>query len=477
MSNKTKDRIPLYKLMSIFLLAVMVLTACATPTPAPAPTPDVAQVQTQAVQTSVSQLTASAPTPLPTLPPAPGPTPSLVVANIIVPTPASGQPAAQANYNTYIYSGPGTNYVVYGAFLGGQQAVIVGKNADASWWAVSIPAAPTSSGWVSAGWVTATGVGNVVVLPTPPVPPTTAMVPPGPTDPQAVALVNTYVRTGPGNNYPAYGIAPAGTSARVIAISTDGLWYSVRIDPQKVGAGNGWVLVANVQATNVTGLPVVSAPPPSSPVVPVPPAAGAPTGTATDYVNVRSGPGTQYPVLAVGAPGSSAEIVGKSADGQWWQVKIPTQFSADGLGWASASYVNTANVANVPVVAAPPAPVVPPQTTPPTSGSCSLLAQSPADHTVFAPDASFTTNWTLKNTGTKDWASDSYDVKFLGASSLPFHTGPDGYDFTSTVKPGWNYSVAIPMVAPANKGTYGEAWGIVQGSNNVCTFWIWIDVQ
>ena len=57
--------------------------------------------------------------------PAPGPTPSLVVANIIVPTPASGQPAAQANYNTYIYSGPGTNYVVYGAFLGGQQAVIV----------------------------------------------------------------------------------------------------------------------------------------------------------------------------------------------------------------------------------------------------------------------------------------------------------------------------------------------------------------
>ena len=64
MSNKTKDRIPLYKLLSIFLLAVMMLTACATPTPAP--TQDPGPIQTQAVQTSVSQLTASAPTPGPT---------------------------------------------------------------------------------------------------------------------------------------------------------------------------------------------------------------------------------------------------------------------------------------------------------------------------------------------------------------------------------------------------------------------------
>lgn len=473
MSNYTKNRIPL-KLLSIFLLAVMVLSACTTPTPAP--TQDPGPIQTQAAQDVINNLTASAPTPGPTQLPAPGPTPSVVIANAIVPTPAPGQPAAQANYNTYIYSGPGENYVVYAAFLGGAQAVVVGKNADASWWAISIPAAPTGSGWVSAGWVTVTGADNVPELPIPPVPPTTELVPPGPTDPQAVALVNTYVRTGPGSNYPAYGIAPAGSIGRVIAISVDGQWYSVRLDPAKVGAGNGWVLAAYVQATNVTGLPVVPAPPPSDPVVPPPPATGVPAGTATDYVNVRSGPGTQYPVLAVGAPGASAEIVGKSADGQWWQVKIPTQLSADGFGWVSASYVVTANTSGVPVVDAPPAPVVPPESTTPT-GSCALLSQSPADHTVMAPDTSFSVNWTLKNTGTETWSTDSYDVRYLGASSLPLHQGADGYDIETNVESGWNYSVTVPMVASSNTGTYGEAWGIIQGSNNVCTFWVWIDVQ
>jgi uncharacterized protein YraI len=467
----------MYRLMSIFLLAVMVLTACATPTPAPAPTPDVAQIQTQAALDTINSITASAPTPLPTLPPAPGPTVTVPIGNAVVPIPAAGQPSATANFNTVIYSGPGQNYVVYGAFLGGAKAVVIGKNADAAtWWAVSVPAAPTGAGWVSAGWVTVTDATNVPVLPTPPVPPTTALVPPAAGDPVAVVLVNTFVRTGPGENYPAYGIGQAGASARVIGISEYHQWWAVRLNPQAVGAGNGWVLASTVQVTGAENVPTIDSPPASSPVVPVPPAAGVPAGTATDFVNVRSGPGTQFPVLAVAAPGASAEIVGVSADKQWWQVKIPVRFSADGLGWASASFVATTNTAGVPVVAAPPTPVVPPQT-PQPNRSCALLSQSPADHTVMAPDTSFTTNWTVKNTGTTAWTTDSYDVKFLGASSIPFHQGADGYDLPTNVEPGWTYSVAVSMIAPANTGTYGEAWGIIQGSTTVCTFWVWIDVK
>jgi uncharacterized protein YraI len=462
--------------MSIFLLAVMVLTACATPTPAPEPTPDVAQVQTQAVQTSVSQMTASAPTQLPTVPPAPGPTVTVPIGNAVVPTPASGQPAAIANYNTAIMSGPGTNYVVYGAFNGGQKAIIVGKNTEATWWAVSVPAAPGGSGWVSAGWVTAIGAESVPVLPTPPVPPTTEMVPPAPGDPVVVALVNTYVRTGPGQNYPAYGIAQAGSSGRLIGQSLDGQWWAVRLNPEIVGAGNGWVLASTVQATGAENVPTIDTPPASDVEAPPPPAAGVPSATAVDYVNVRTGPSTSYPIIVVAPPGASGEVVGVSADSQYWQVKISTQYAADGLGWVSASYVTTANTSGVPVATPPPAPTVPPESTTPT-GSCALLAQSPADYTVMAPDTSFTASWTLKNTGTTTWSTDSYDVRYLGANSLPFHQGADGYDFASNVEPGWDYLVSIPMIAPANTGTYGEAWGIVQGSNTVCTFWIWIEVQ
>ena len=82
---------------------------------------------------------------------------------------------------------------------------------------------------------------------------------------------------------------------------------------------------------------------------------------AIDYVNVRSGPGTSYIIYGVAPPGAAAEVSGKSADGAWWQVKISTQYTADGLGWVSADWVTTQGAESVPVVEAP----VPPQLSPP----------------------------------------------------------------------------------------------------------------
>jgi uncharacterized protein YraI len=107
-------------------------------------------------------------------------------------------------------------------------------------------------------------------------------------------------------------------------------------------------------ASNVANVQTVQNPIPPAPVPPAPPPpSGAPTATAIEYVNVRTGPGTNYPVLGIASPGASAEVTGKSADGAYWQVKIPTQYSSSGLGWVSAGYVVTQNTQNVPVVAAP----------------------------------------------------------------------------------------------------------------------------
>ncbi len=92
----------------------------------------------------------------------------------------------------------------------GQSAVVVGKSEDGQWWAISIPVAPNGTGWVSAGWVTTTNVSNVPVLPPRPSRNSTDLVPPGPSDPQATTIANTYIRSGPAANYPAYGIVPAG---------------------------------------------------------------------------------------------------------------------------------------------------------------------------------------------------------------------------------------------------------------------------
>ena len=291
------------------------------------------------------------------MPPAPPqPTPDSAVPVAVLPTPVAGGPSVTANVNTYIYSGPGTNYVVYSTLNGGKTATPTGKNQDGTWWAVSVPVAPQGLGWVAASMVTAANADSLPVLPTPPVPPTTNMVPPGPSDPQATALTNVYVRMGPNTQYPAYGIAVMGQNGRVLGKSQDGAWWVVRIDPTNVGAGYGWVSAPYVQASNVSSVPVVKAPaPPAAEPLP-PPASGSPTVTAVEYVNVRTGPGTNYPAYGQAAPGATGQVTGKSQDGAWWQVKVPTTVAPDGLGWVSAGYVIPQNTESVPVVAAPPAP-------------------------------------------------------------------------------------------------------------------------
>jgi uncharacterized protein YraI len=445
-------------------------------------------LQTQAAQTVVAELTKNAPPPptqappptaVPTQAPPPGPTPDPNIPVAVVPTAAPGGPSAVANYNTAIYSGPGTNYVLYGSFLGGASATVVGKSEDGQWWAISVPVVPTGHGWVSGSWVTVSNVDSVPVLPTPPVPATVEMVPPGPDDPQATAIANVYVRSGPATNYPAYGIAPAGSTGRVIGKSEDGQWWVVRINPEKVGVGYGWVMAQYTQAKNVADVQTIQNPDTYASIPPsTPPAAGVPAATATEYVNVRTGPGTNYPVLGVAPPGATAEVSGKSSDGAWWQVKIPAQYAADGYGWVSASYVTTQNTGNVPVVAAPaPPPTV--ETTPsaPSGTGCALVSQSPVDGTSVNVGISFNATWVLKNTGSSKWDQSEYDVRYVGAANnVQLHTGADVYDLTTTVQPGSTYNFTVGMIAPFNAGTYGEMWEIAQGSKQVCQFYVYINV-
>ena len=77
-----------------------------------------------------------------------------------------------------IRSGPSTAFPVIGAARAGDEGEIVGRSADARWWAVSAPALPGGIGWVSADFVLATNAENVPVIASPP-PPTPR--PPTPT--------------------------------------------------------------------------------------------------------------------------------------------------------------------------------------------------------------------------------------------------------------------------------------------------------
>ncbi len=130
-----------------------------------------------------------------------------------------------------------------------------------------------------------------------------------------------------------------------------------------------------------TSLPIVAPPdsqPAATPAAPAkvvvisavfapdqpPPAETAPQLTTTANLNVRAGPGTNYPILGVLTLGQQAEIIGRNEDATWWQIRFPG--SSSGFGWVSAEYAQAANIANVPIVKAPPPPAQPAPTPTPT---------------------------------------------------------------------------------------------------------------
>jgi hypothetical protein len=247
----------------------------------------------------------------------------------------------------------------------------------------------------------------------------------------------------------------------------------VRLDPLKVGAGYGWTPAAMVQASNADAVPVIAQPDEPVEVQSPAPAEGAPVATAIDYVYVRSGAGTCYAAYGVAAPGAAAEVAGKTADGQWWQVKIPTEIVASGLAWVSAGYVATANTASVPAVETAPCAEVPPAPQAPTY-ACFLSAQDPEDYAAMDPESAFTMVWTMDNTGASAW-TDAV-LRFAQSGSLGgFHTGPDSIDI-GTIAAGDSYSSSIPALAPSAPGTFGEVWEIVSGGAPVCGVFMIITV-
>ncbi len=101
-----------------------------------------------------------------------------------------------------------------------------------------------------------------------------------------------------------------------------------------------------------TGVPVATV------ILPTPePALPQGTVISPSGVNVRTGPGEVYPIVLVAPFGSEGLITGRSADGAWWVLFVPG--APDNNGWVAADFVSAENAQNVPVVAAPPAPVTP----------------------------------------------------------------------------------------------------------------------
>jgi hypothetical protein len=81
------------------------------------------------------------------------------------------------------------------------------------------------------------------------------------------------------------------------------------------------------------------APAPETIVIPAPqfipiPIEGVCAASSINNVNVRSGPGLQFPVIALWLARNPIQVIGRSADGFWWAVQSPWF-----VGWMAASVV------------------------------------------------------------------------------------------------------------------------------------------
>ncbi|OUC08081.1 hypothetical protein RY27_11140, partial [Litorilinea aerophila] len=171
---------------------------------------------------------------------------------------------------------------------------------------------------------------------------------PTPTPAVTLAVVATEdsrlnVRSGPGTDFAIVGKLDPGRVETITGSSEDGQWYRVQVDEVD---GEAWIAAAYAAVTEATpaateepaaALPTPTPTPgqastPAQPVevslLPTPTPTPQPTPTAPvaviqpERMNVRQGPGTNYPVVTTVTAGTWLPIVALGPQGEWYQVQV-----------------------------------------------------------------------------------------------------------------------------------------------------------
>jgi uncharacterized protein YraI len=164
---------------------------------------------------------------------------------------------------------------------------------------------------------------------------------------------------------------------------------------------------------------------------------GPPLAVTTTDLNVRGGPGQDYPILGLLRVNTQVEVTGKNQDGSWWQVAYPAD-DAD-RGWIFAAFTRTSNTENVTVVETPvpPTPIPTPTGTPtatpsPTASPTRIptLTTTPS-RTPVAPIVEFRATETTINPGgctNLEWHIENVRAAFLNGGEFNNYgvTGPFG---------------------------------------------------
>jgi hypothetical protein len=184
-----------------------------------------------------------------------------------------------------------------------------------------------------------------------------------PSDPAQVFVIVTGATTG--SQTPAPASDPSGTTFP--ATTTPGVTAIPLIPPSP-----GPTAAATSQVTG-----------PNQPLV-----------TSHTNLNVREGPGTDYPVIGRLAENQSLPITGRNAETTWWQVVYPP--GSNERGWVSGDpqFTSASHIEGVPLAPAPPRPTPTPPILTPTP-ALPVISFFRVDRDTINPGEKVTLSWDL----------------------------------------------------------------------------------
>lgn len=148
------------------------------------------------------------------------------------------------------------------------------------------------------------------------------------------------VRQGPGVQYPVVAKLTQGTRVNVTSQSDAGDWYRVAL----ANGAEGWIAASYAVRADGSSAPQVPTAPTTATTTSAPAASdNTVTANPTAYttparINIRRGPGTNYPVATSVAAGTAMEILALNPAGNWYQVRLAGQ--AEPV-WVLASLTRT----------------------------------------------------------------------------------------------------------------------------------------
>ena len=224
-------------------------------------------------------------------------------------------------------SGPGTNYSSKGV-ISFVIIVTVTDTSNAQWYAVRL--SNGSTGYIFAEYISFTGSNTPSATAAPTQAPSNGS--------EQSAKTTEYVnfRSGPGTNYSSKGVIALGTTVTVTDTSNSE-WYAVRLS----NGSTGYIFAQYLKLNSSSSATATPAPTQA-------PSGSEQSAKTTEYVNFRSGPGTNYSSKGVIASGTTVTVTDRS-NSEWYAVRL-----ANGsTGYIFAQYLKVTGTSSATPTQAP----------------------------------------------------------------------------------------------------------------------------